>query len=1466
MRGLKVKEQPFEWIMAIATGVVVLCSSLLAPAAASAGNRTSPSIVFNHLTTLDGLSNNNVNDLLQDRSGFLWFATDDGLNRFNGYEFQNFRHVPGNENSLTDNCIWTITEGSDGRIWVGTKSGVLNCYDPITDRWLTWELDSDITRENSITSIYEDSNRLIWIGTYRSGLYKLNPFKDTIEHWQSNPEDGASLSSNYVTSIVEDNKGNIWIATYSGLNKLSLKPGSFSAEFIRYFKESSNPNSISDNLVWNLTRSENELAKIYVGTADGLTIYDSEDDGFTQIQIPNPDSLQFGSSAGSVIEERIGGEKILWIDSFAGLLRFNVDQRKFERYTSDREDHQSLIHNHINGMVRDKSGVLWLATENGLAWFSSKSTKFNNSLSGKFRFNQGKDLEKNIRAITRSSDGRMWFGSEEGLFYSDPIGVDFAEKSLAIHKHADSDGINIWSLAPGTSNDLWIGTYGAGLFRLDLDTGHLRSIKAHEKSITIPSIQYNKTVYCDSQNQIWIGFWGYGLARLDPITGKYESWHHDTDRPNSLGHNDVWVIFQDSKGRLWIGTNGGGLNLFVEQDGGRFIRWYAGESPQFAIDNENWTAIGSLSSNSIYSMCESTARRGGTSSPDTTVLWIGTNNGLNKLVVQNRTDALLPFQNIAISFFTTQDGLADNSIKTILEDENGNLWLGTSAGISFFDTQNNTFANYNAADGVIGGDFNFTSAFRDESGIMFMGSTRGLNFFEPAAIDRSCYRPPLLITDFQIFNQSATARDPALGGDTSIPYADQITLSHRQNVFSFQLAALDYNSPSAIEYAYMMEGFDANWIYGKSRRFITYTNLNPGKYRFKAKSTNSDGIWNDQVTEISVIIDPPWWQTGWAMLLYLTLFFSGIYGIIRFQANRSRTQAIIKMQEFEFKHLREVENMKSRFFANLSHEFRTPLTLIKGPLEQLISGRIKKNKVEYYRMLYRNAEKLQHLIDQLLELSQLEAEKIPLQTEELDLIHLLQGFVHSFRPLAEQKDIAFAFHSNASSVKALIDKDKLEKIINNLLSNAFKFTPVGGSVSVQVRCETENDRKNQTGSEVAVVSVSDSGIGIPDKYKQLIFNRFFQVDDSAKRNYGGSGIGLALVKELATLHNWELDVSSQEGKGSVFSLKIPIYEYSPIILAHEDEISGTSVEGEKREATFSEKEREASEPVSGFGGEVSSLDCSSASKRQVDRRDLPPTKHKKTLLKPFVLIVEDSADFRFFLNDLLKADFQIAEAENGEEAIALAKEKMPDLVLSDIMMPGMDGIEFCHRLKTDWQTSHIPIILLTAKALSDDKVAGLETGADDYITKPFNFAELVARIKNLIEQRRRLREKFKQELNLQPETLATNSIDKEFMQKLMDATEGNLHDEDFDTEVLAQKLFVSRSQLYRKLEAIAGQTPGEFIRMVKLKRAAQMIVENKFSITQIAYEVGFASPAQFTRAFKKAFSCLPSEFASRTAM
>jgi signal transduction histidine kinase/DNA-binding response OmpR family regulator/streptogramin lyase len=1385
-----------------------------------AANLFSQSLSFNNFAVKDGLSNNKVNTILQDINGFIWLGTEDGLNRFDGYRFKIYRNNPLDSNSISDNYIWSLFEDEDGNLWIGTKSGELNLYDLKSDSFRHWKIETRSIKESGIIAILKDSNGNVWIGTYQSGLYRLNPETNELINWNYNPEDLKSLSNNFVTSIIEDD-GYLWISTYNGLNKYNLK--SNDNTFRRFYSDPQNKNSLSNNLIWEISKSEFDPDVLWIGTANGLVRYNKSKNSFTRIDLPENNNLQFANSISSIVEEKINNETVLWLGTYSGLARLNLNSGRSVRFLKNETDPSSLVSNEINQIIKDKSGVIWMATENGLSNISKKATKFNNLFSEQRGVAELEELKKkNVKAIDQHDDGSIFFGTSNGIYY---LNGNSSDRKL--RRFSSTEGLNVWSIVSGSSDYLWIGTYGQGLKQLNLKNGRVKNINIKSPTFETSAYNYIKSLHLE-ENILWLGFWGGGFSRYDTETGNYKIWITESSNPNSISYNDLWSIIRDSKGRLWLGTNGGGLNLFDESDGGKFHR----------LNDDSNHSI-KLSSNSIYSLLE--GRRGKFSNnKEHTILWVGTSSGLNKLVINSSADIFkVDTSNTIVISYSTENGLSDNSIKSILEDENGNLWLATNAGISFFDVEKENFTNFSASDGLKGNDFNSESALYSNDDLMYFGSTEGLNVFDPEQITRSDFIPALVFTDFQIFNQPVK-----IGGDSplkkNILEAEEIIIPFSQNVFSFEFAALDYNSPQSIQYSYMMEGFDDDWVSAGNRRFITYTNLNSGSYIFKVKATNSDGVWSDNYKSISVIINPPWWRTSWAYVIYVFLIIGGLYTARRIEMNRSRLRNELKMREYEAKKRAELENLKSRFFANLSHEFRTPLTLIRGPIEELINKKAGDNQEEYLNLIKRNSEKLQELIDQLLELTQLENASIPLKAKQENLVKILRGMFYSFDSLAKQKNINLSFICVDDSIISWVDRDKLEKIINNLLSNAFKFTPDDGSISLSVTRQIKDEK------EFAEVKIADTGIGIPaDKIKN-IFDRFYQVDDSTRKKYGGSGIGLALVKELVDLHRWNIEVKSDLGKGTEFILSIPI---SDTYLSEREKVLGQIVDSEKETETNWRPTEEDSEPI-----EI-----------EIEKEIEQEIIEKKKLLgdKPSILIVEDSEDVRLYLKSLLKGTYNIHEAVDGEDGIKKSSEVMPDLIISDVMMPSMNGIEFCRKIKTDWQTSHIPVILLTAKASPESKIEGLETGADDYLTKPFSSKELLIRIKNLLEQRKTLRERFSKEIKIETSAIAVTSLDNEFLQKAFDVAEKNLSNTEFNSETFAKEMFLSRSQLHRKLLAVTGQAPGEFIRTYRLKKAASLILENKLNVTQIAFEVGFSSPSHFSKAFKQQFNCLPKEFSGQ---
>lgn len=846
-------------------------------------------IRFGQISVEDGLSNSSVNCLIQDRLGFLWFGTDDGLNRFDGYEVKIFRNNPSDTTSLSENTIWALFEDRSGYLWIGTRRGDLNKYDPFTDKFQSWNLKSDGKSEIGISYIYEDKLGFIWVGTYKHGLFKFEPSMNKFEHWYNQSNLPNTLSNNFITSILEDESGIIWIATYSGLNKYN--PGNLENPFTQVEILPGHPETILNNRIWFLSNSKLKTNTIWIGTLGGLIQFEPHKNNYSKINLPESDDLQFGNSISSISEALVNGEEILWAGTFGGSVRINLTNGSRQRFSKSKDSQSGILSNQVNDLIIDRSGVVWMATDNGLSFFSPKSSKFNSS---SIQPNTNKDLsfvlKKNIRAITHSADGSLWLGSDEGLFNINNYGLN-----KHLHRNIELQSLNIWSLSSNSSNNLWIGTYGQGLKELNLKTYQLKSWNVKNPDFNSSPYFYVKSLLQDEKGMLWIGFWGGGLARLNPLTKQIDHWRHEADDTKSLGHNDVWTIYQDNNNRIWIGTNGGGLNLLnVETTG--FTNWMV---------NKNNPV--SLSSNNIYSICEAAK---GSFLKDETVLWIGTGNGLNKFMIKNDTAQDSKNFSVDIQYFTVDNGLPDNAVESILEDENGNLWIGTSSGITHFNTEKEVFTNFSIADGLNGNKFNSSSALKAERGLYFFGSTTGLNFFYPEQIIKSSYSPPVLITDFKILNHSVK-----IGNDsplkTSIFYTKEITLDYNQDVFSFQFASLDYNSTRSIQYAYRMDDFDKDWIYSGSRRFVTYTNLDPGEYIFRVKATNADGVWNKTETILSIIINPPIWATWWAYSIYMLLFISVLVSIRSFELNRRRKKEEERLRREREEFLLREANLKA---------------------------------------------------------------------------------------------------------------------------------------------------------------------------------------------------------------------------------------------------------------------------------------------------------------------------------------------------------------------------------------------------------------------------------------------------------------------------------------------------------------------------------------------------------------------------
>ncbi len=954
-----------------------------------------------------------------------------------------------------------------------------------------------------------------------------------------------------------------------------------------------------------------------------------------------------------------------------------------------------------------------------------------------------------------------------------------------------------------------------------------------EKEDTIPT--YIWDIIEDNNGKLWIGDFEKGLF--------YKETNDDTFEPvkrvkhKILGKTKIRDLFEDSKGNIWIGTYDHGLFCLPPEnrDNMNFIHYQNRD-----IDSNGYYGT------YINSICEDI---NGT-------IWITTSKGLNRFnPVSNKFEV-----------YKQHKELFGDQIMKIFSDAKGNLWFNqyTHQLIRFkpYEIMQNPIKIFGTDDGLPFSDLSYRGLYQAKDGRIFIGGARGTNngffSFYPDSVIENIDIPALVITDFKVRNRNYPL-------DSNITEKKNLRLKHNENFFSFEFAALDYTNPKKNQYAYYLESLENDWIYAGNRRFANYTGVPHGKYTFHVKGSNNDGYWNEKGTSISIIIQAPPWKTWWAYLLYLLFIISILNIVIRFYLRRQRLLHQLDLEHIEAEKLKELDTMKSRFFANVSHEFRTPLTLILGPLQNLLSKSTDSKSKQDLRMMQRNALRLQNLINQLLNLSKLESDKMKLQVKEENIVALVNGYTQSFESLAKQKKIDLIFNSDEKDIKLFVDKDKIEKILYNLISNAFKFTDEGGTIEISITPLNPPSRGDllladplskrsaefppfRGDGRGVQIKISDTGRGIPPEKLEHIFDRFYQADDSYTKDQEGTGIGLALTKELVEIHHGKITVESEIGKGTTF------YIFLPKGKGHlkKDEIVDKTAIPVKRE--------ELPEPIPEL--EFSESDLTKEDHLSQDKIDGKED-------KPYLLIVDDNADLRAYMRGCLDKDHYIFEAKDGIEGFNMATEKVPDLIISDVMMPKMDGYKLCKKLKTDERTSHIPVVLLTARASTESRIEGLETGADDFITKPFDTEELLIRIKNLIDQRRKLQERFMKnaakigykELMELPES-GINSMDQKFMQKAINIVQEHLSDEAFNVKAFGSKMNMSRMQIHRKLVALTGQPANIFIRTLRLNKAAELLAIKSGNVTEVAYEVGFNNLSYFARCFREQFGLSPSEFLS----
>ncbi len=1115
------------------------------------------------------------------------------------------------------------------------------------------------------------------------------------------------------------------------------------------------------------------------------------------------------------------------------------DSKVFKKYNYSANEVKSIFNSIIYKATEDKEKNLWIATDGGLCRYDRNNDCFERYVQSIKLQSQTNTFQFHDIFIDRQ--GIMWFCSPvKGVYYSYKPGKNFSKNPFIC---GILNGTSVTRILEEKNRNIWIGTNGSGIYLFESDNKsykHFPKIPENFQKVGGTSVF---AIYEDSKGIIWTGTYKGGLCRYDKKSGLFVSYLPNPENPNSISHNDVRDILEDKEGKLWIATNGGGLNLFdrdkqifyhfrhnpartnsiisnyclkilEDKKGNLWIGTYEGlsvfnsKNRKFINYSHNNNIKNSLSNDWIYSILEDSKSN----------IWIGTAEGFD--LFEPATQSFKHYYNF--------NGLPDNTINGILEDNNCNLWLSTNNGISKFDPAHNVFTNYDYRDGLQGKEFFYGSCFKSRDGTMFFGGLSGINIFDPGNIVLNDYKPPVVIKNIKINNKLLNRRDWLFSENP------KIVLSYKQNTISFDFAALNYIEPQRNLYSYKLEGFNTDWVFAGTQTTCTYTNLSPGGYVFMVKGSNNDDVWNNRGAIITLIIKAPLWKTYWAYSFYILILFAMLYLYTKYTIVKISTKKDFLLEHYKREKSEELNQLKIKFFTNVTHEFRTPLTLIIAPLEKMMNS--KKTNKNQLLLIYKNAKRLLHLVNQLMEFRKIDSKNLNLKVQKGDIVDFIKQVTDAFTGLAKQKQISFEFNPLIDSIELWFDHDKVEKILYNLLSNAFKFTPKNGRISVTVGNTEDTGLPGDKQSKYVEIIVKDTGIGIPDEDLTKIYSEFYQVNNHSGQI--GTGIGLALTKELVELHKGKITVTSELQKGSCFTVYLPVgnKHFSADIISDENiysfspsgihELINNEFNNFYNEIIYSEEPEEApSEPGA-----------------------------------PAIMLVDDNDELRLFMRSSLKLKYRIIEAANGKEALEIAVQKSPDIIITDVMMPLMNGIELCRKLKDNIHTSHIPVIILTAKDNTDEKIESLKSGADDFIPKPFNENELLLKIQNVINTRKKLQDKFKRDLIIEPKEITVTSADEKFLAHIMKIVESNINNPDFDIVSSVSDIGISRSVLYRKMQKLINQSPHEFVNSIRLIKAAKLLSQKKMKVSEVAYEVGFNDPLYFSKCFKKQFGKAPSDY------
>jgi signal transduction histidine kinase/ligand-binding sensor domain-containing protein/CheY-like chemotaxis protein/AraC-like DNA-binding protein len=1317
----------------------------------------------------EGLSQSEVTSIVQDKYGFMWFGTRGGLNRFDGYEFVPYKPEPNQINGLKNPSVECLYIDDQEDIWIGTKSGGLGIYD--LESVAFTDLDSITSNfPNRIIEIFKDNTGNYWFGSWGSGLYEYNPITGEVFHY---------LGGQRIIAIFQSQDGTMWFGSGTGLSYRKAGDEGIRSYPLRqeYYEVTEIVEDPVDSLLW-MVGWNNGVVSLNYNTMTHA-YYDIVDDGGQRVT--NTYSLLLDKNSD------------VWVGTWgSGLYRFDIANKTSVKVSlqSANMKRKSEDYNIILDIFQDPVGDIWVGTDGGGVVKLSDSRQFqaitsvNNTTADSWQVN----------SVYASVEGELWIGTRgSGLYVTtdrinyEPVG--FERKSPLY----GTSRFMVKAIAPDSQGRLWVGLDG-GLFIVQKNSrGQHELVEAtrYFNSRELGPIRKVLDIK-EVEGDLWVASQQNGLYVFYSEDGQYylKSHFHSGDQNRSFEDNRISSLVTDHTGTLWIGTYKG-LYLIGENDS-------IPVSVTHFLNEENELLCDIILSCHVDSLNR---------------LWFGTPCSLNCLAKNEKGE-------YELTEYTNKDGLTNDYVNAV-EEASGYIWVSTNAGISRLNPQTGEFRNYDVSDGVGGYNFAEGASCTAEDGTIYFGGFADLTFFNPEHVEDNITIPEIAITSFKVMNRDVPVQEEGIL-PVSINEVKELTFNHTEKEFSFEIAALDYKSPENNQYSYrlMNENGEGDWVYTGKRRHISFSNLDPGEYILQLAGSNSNGFWNLEGRKIQIEILPPPWKTWYAFVIYISVLMVIVFLINRTSLKQERLQNAARMEHLSRVQEHEMNEYKLRFFTDISHELKTPLTLIQGPLEELISTDFNNLSQSFFtkriHLIYSSASKLIFLLNQLLEFRKVEVGKMELKASAYNVVDFVKGISNAFQEMAICKGIDFQVSFNVRQPNLWFEPSKMDIIITNLLTNAFKYSGQPPIVRLDL---TESEHE-------VILTVSNNGKGISEGEISRLFERFYQA--TGHKNYSGYGIGLYLVKRFVDLHRGQIVVESKPGEMTHFSIRL--LKGSDHLLENERVIDAPDIQVNEMKWQL------------------------------VDTTPVRPNLNRAGNMGAKVLIVEDNDEVRDYMVNLLVDHYHVLEAVDGLAGYQTAIEHVPDLVLSDVMMPKLDGYELCSRIKHHDKISHVPVILITAKASDQDYLMGTRKGADAYLTKPFDPALLLEKVKQVIAQRVALKEKYRKKMNLDPLNKEITSTEEAMIKAVISVIEKNIKNPSLDADFVAGEMGMSGSTFYRKMKALVAQSPGEFIKNIRLKKAANYLVVTNLTVSEIIENVGYSDTRNFRKSFEAVYGTTPSDY------